>query len=181
MSDERGTPAGRFTHLIGELEKRFPHPAPFDSMKAPEVYALEAIDELKRRLAESEKAAYDVAGTIAALKRRVAELEQELMQWRSGGVTEELLRRQDGYIKVGKGCVIVREDERLQLTWTDAKPTTEGWYWWRQRPETAELIVYVYDASGGLHVQFPDDEIQRLEDVNGQWAGPIAQPEETQP
>lgn len=34
------------------------------------------------------------------------ELETELMAYREGGLTEEILRRHDGYIKVGKGCVI---------------------------------------------------------------------------
>lgn len=32
---------------------------------------------------------------------------RELRTYREGGVTEELLRRNDGYIKVGRGCVIV--------------------------------------------------------------------------
>lgn len=35
---------------------------------------------------------------------------RELKVWREGGVTEELLRRHDGYIKVGKGCVVARAD-----------------------------------------------------------------------
>ena len=34
------------------------------------------------------------------------ELETELTAYREGGLTEEILRRNDGYIKVGKGCVI---------------------------------------------------------------------------
>lgn len=41
-----GTPTHRFKRLMDELEKRFPHPRPFDSTKAPEDYALEAIDRL---------------------------------------------------------------------------------------------------------------------------------------
>lgn len=31
----------------------------------------------------------------------------DLLAYRQGGVTEEMLRRNDGYIKVGKGCMIV--------------------------------------------------------------------------
>jgi len=42
---------------------------------------------------------------------RIRALEEELAQWRTGGVTEELLRKQDGFIKVGRGCMLVREDE----------------------------------------------------------------------
>ena len=34
------------------------------------------------------------------------ETKEELQTWRDGGLTEEILRRNDGYIKVGKGCVI---------------------------------------------------------------------------
>jgi len=41
-----GTPTARFGNLMDELEKRFPHPKPMDSTKAPERYALEAIDRL---------------------------------------------------------------------------------------------------------------------------------------
>jgi len=36
-------------------------------------------------------------------------LKVEVQAWRDGGVTEEILRRQDGYIKVGRGCVIISE------------------------------------------------------------------------
>ena len=32
---------------------------------------------------------------------------RELRTYRAGGITEELLRRNDGYIKVGKGCIIM--------------------------------------------------------------------------
>lgn len=33
-------------------------------------------------------------------------LQDEMTAYRSGGVTEEILRRNDGYIKVGRGCAI---------------------------------------------------------------------------
>ncbi len=35
----------------------------------------------------------------------------ELKLWREGGVTEDLLRKNDGYIRIGKGCAIVRANE----------------------------------------------------------------------
>jgi hypothetical protein len=41
-----GTAPFRFNRLLKELEKRFPHPNPFDSTKATEQYMLEAIDKL---------------------------------------------------------------------------------------------------------------------------------------
>ena len=36
----------------------------------------------------------------------VNEMRAELKAYRDGGLTEEILRRNDGYIKVGRGCVI---------------------------------------------------------------------------
>ena len=35
----------------------------------------------------------------------------ELKMWRDGGITEDVLRKNNGCIKVGKGCAIVRADE----------------------------------------------------------------------
>lgn len=33
----------------------------------------------------------------------------ELTAWRNGGVTEEMLRKGNGYIKVGRGCLLISE------------------------------------------------------------------------
>ena|ERR1035441_940483 len=41
----------------------------------------------------------------------VNEMRAELKAYRDGGVTEEILRRNDGYIKVGRGCVIALASE----------------------------------------------------------------------
>jgi hypothetical protein len=38
-------------------------------------------------------------------------LREELARWQEGGVTEAVLRRQDGFIKLDRGCVIVIEQE----------------------------------------------------------------------
>jgi hypothetical protein len=35
----------------------------------------------------------------------------ELTMWREGGVTEELLRKNNGFIRIGNGCAIVRANE----------------------------------------------------------------------
>jgi hypothetical protein len=35
----------------------------------------------------------------------------ELERWREGGVTEELLRKNNGFIRIGKGCAIVRAED----------------------------------------------------------------------
>lgn len=45
INEGPGTPIGRFTHFLDELEKRFPHPAPYDSTKTYERYFLEWLDE----------------------------------------------------------------------------------------------------------------------------------------
>jgi hypothetical protein len=42
---------------------------------------------------------------------RLAASEAELKTYREGGLTEEILRRNDGYIKIGQGCAIVVADE----------------------------------------------------------------------
>lgn len=47
----------------------------------------------------------------AHAQQRLEVVTQERDVLIQGGVTEELLRRQDGYLKVGKGCVIVRADD----------------------------------------------------------------------
>lgn len=42
----------------------------------------------------------------------INDLLYELHCYREGGVTEEMLRRNDGYIKVGRGCIIALESEK---------------------------------------------------------------------
>lgn len=59
----------------------------------------------------------------------------ELKMWREGGLTEEVLRRNDGYIKVGKGCAIVRADE-LEMERDEL----------RRRVEVAEEMANVLKA-----------------------------------
>ena len=44
-------------------------------------------------------------------RRQLEEALEELRTYRAGGVTEEILRRNNGYIKVGRGCVIALESD----------------------------------------------------------------------
>lgn len=44
-------------------------------------------------------------------QRQLAEALEEVRAYREGGVTEEILRRNNGYIKVGRGCVIALASE----------------------------------------------------------------------
>lgn len=82
-------------------------------LAASEQRAKEA--EAKWHRAATHDSSIDEAEVIHELKQRLAASEAECNQWRSGGITEELLRRQDGHIKLGKGCVIVIESEFDQL------------------------------------------------------------------
>lgn len=66
------------------------------------------------------------------------------------------------------------------LTWTRERPTAPGWYWWREKIHTCpdwivrvvEIIEYpigtLYVMGHGLSTR-----------LDGEWAGPIPQPEET--
>jgi hypothetical protein len=57
---------------------------------------------------------HDFAGAWRRVVQLSAALEAanaELKLWRARGVTEELLRKNDGCIRIGKGCAIVRANE----------------------------------------------------------------------
>jgi hypothetical protein len=44
-------------------------------------------------------------------QRDLIDANVELERWREGGVTEELLRKNNGFIRIGKGCAIVRAED----------------------------------------------------------------------
>lgn len=72
------------------------------------------------------------------------------------------------------------------LTWTNDPPAAEGWYWWRKRPGKVPIITYVKpsEAEGDTRMIREDrDEFVPSGTLapSGQWAGPIAEPEETTP
>jgi len=67
------------------------------------------------------------------------------------------------------------------MRWTTERPTKPGWYWWRANAESFEsphLIDRVGDIHGGdvLYCATCDDD--HMEERDGQWAGPIPEPEE---
>ena len=68
------------------------------------------------------------------------------------------------------------------MKWTDVKPRTENWYWWRDKSNATfwfQRIYLVYEMSDG---RFEVDEGERfvnVDDKPGQWSdAPIAEPEE---
>lgn len=67
--------------------------------------ATEAIDGYDRETAATP------ADYTKGLSARLAEAEKELTAWRSGGVTDEILRRHNGCIKVNRGVSMVRTED----------------------------------------------------------------------
>lgn len=61
------------------------------------------------------KTASDHDAALHERNERIAELEAELTAYRNGGITEEMLRRNDGSIKVGRGCMVVREEDWARM------------------------------------------------------------------
>lgn len=57
--------------------------------------------------------------------------------------------------------------------WTD-KPTIPGWYWFRRESGYNTKIVWV---SGRRFAVEPYHEPRPVEDMAGQWYGPLEQPE----
>jgi len=65
------------------------------------------------------------------------------------------------------------------LTWTTEKPTQPGWYWWRKSRRHEIEIAKLWDVDN-IYGQFHQDpHVFRVDEVGGEWAGPLAPPEET--
>ena len=100
----------------------------------------------------------------------IKRLQEERDAYRKGGVTEEILRRNDGFIKLGNGCTVVREEERAK--WTTTKPTIPGWYWWRSGKYRA--AIYRVDWIGKNKKRLYVSECGELSDFKGgEWQGPL--------
>jgi hypothetical protein len=65
------------------------------------------------------------------------------------------------------------------MKWTSEKPTEEGWYWWQNRPFYSPKIIPIYKVSGSLcHGQHDGQSPYWIDQMDGQFAGPIPDPEE---
>jgi hypothetical protein len=68
------------------------------------------------------------------------------------------------------------------LTWRTEKPTKEGWYWWRETPQSEAFVIKVniseFDPKRNS-VSFSGTDGDALLDewTVGQWAGPLDLPE----
>ena len=63
---------------------------------------------------------------IESLEDENAQLKEELDAYRKGGLTEDILRRHNGSIKLANGCTIVRDEEYTQLKAVIAAINTAG-------------------------------------------------------
>lgn len=61
------------------------------------------------------------------------------------------------------------------LTWGEEPPKVLGWYWWRGAKYQEHICIYVRD---GLIVEYPRKVLRPVQDIGGQWAGPIVAPGE---
>ena len=66
------------------------------------------------------------------------------------------------------------------MTWTTTPPTEEGWYWHQEGRGTGFSFVkidLVYEMDEGL-MWFIGDNLTPVEQIPGEWAGPLTPPEE---
>ena len=40
-----------------------------------------------------------------------------------------------------------------EIVWTKEKPTKRGWYWWRRYKYKVEIILWIFELRGKLHVR----------------------------
>lgn len=57
------------------------------------------------------------------------------------------------------------------MTWTTAKPTVPGWYWWRVNPGDEEIVEV-----GEVEVYLSSGDRLKLDTAGGEWAGPLDPP-----
>ena len=66
------------------------------------------------------------------------------------------------------------------MTWTTEKPTTPGWYWWRNLSTDghAHLVEVTIDGDGVLRIGPPASSIEggRLGDTTGVWTERVEMP-----
>lgn len=71
--------------------------------------------------------------------------------------------------------IVMGGEPDAELTWTDAKPTVPGWYWWRRIDEKYdERTVFVDVVDGELKMRIRSF----WQEPFGQFAGPIPVPAE---
>ena len=67
------------------------------------------------------------------------------------------------------------------MYWTPLRPQAAGWYWYRGTLSFDQpIVVHIYDVARLFYAgPWPTGITLRLEDCDGEWAGPIEVPLET--
>jgi hypothetical protein len=62
------------------------------------------------------------------------------------------------------------------LTWTTRKPTKTGWYWYRGECDgaTGKVLHFIDDDGEGPYIATAEG--LALNDLDGEWAGPVEPP-----
>lgn len=63
--------------------------------------------------------------------------------------------------------------------WSDEPPEEPGYYWYAN-PRHARTILCVFEHNGELMVETSDGVISHPEAYDGEWAGPIPEPTDTE-
>ena len=65
--------------------------------------------------------------------------------------------------------------EECELKWSTEKPTKPGWYWWRITM-WGKQFSKVYMVEANRHGELYISGLEIIDNINGQWAGPIELP-----
>jgi hypothetical protein len=73
-----------------------------------------------------------------------------------------------------------RETAMIDPAWTTKKPTKPGWYWYRGESDghTEKVLHFIDDDGDGPYLATSDD--LALNDLDGEWAGPVEPPLQNQ-
>jgi hypothetical protein len=63
------------------------------------------------------------------------------------------------------------------MTWTHEKPTVPGWYWYKSAVWKTFSIETVFQSPNRSCYINSCGHIVPVDDVDGEWAGPIPEPE----
>jgi hypothetical protein len=63
------------------------------------------------------------------------------------------------------------------MNWTTQKPTTPGWYWWRDVGRSHGVVVQVDPETGTVSSSGTGEYRLLKEIVGGEWFGPLEQPQ----
>jgi hypothetical protein len=117
----------------------------------------------------------DLAQQIARNLAEPAQITEDDIQWANESLTQlDVFKRQ----LAAKDAEIAR----LQPTkWTTERPTQPGWYWHKTTNDRSMIflsILLVYDLENGGPLVAGHEELKPVDQLGGQWAGPIEPPRE---